>query len=124
MTGMKKILLVEDDAFLQQLYTDLLKGEKYEVVTSEEGNDALSKVVKGGWDLVLLDIMLPGLSGFEIIAKAHEKLGKDLKFPIIFMTNLDSSDDDKKKLQQATEFWIKSNMSPPEFIAKVKTILK
>lgn len=121
---MKKILLVEDDAFLQQLYTDLLKAEKYDVVTSEEGNDALAHIEKGGWDLVLLDVMLPGLTGFEIFEKAHEKLGDKLKFPIVFMTNLDSSDDDKKKLQKASEFWIKSNMSPPEFVEKVKQIFK
>lgn len=121
---MKKILLVEDDAFLQQLYSDLLKAEHYEVDTSEEGNDGLAKIEKGGWDLVLLDVMLPGLTGFEIIAKAHEKMGENIKFPIVFMTNLDSSDDDKKKLQQASEYWIKSNMSPPEFIEKVKQILK
>ena len=121
---MKKILLVEDDIFLQQLYSDLLKAEKYEVVTSEEGNDALAHILKDGWDLILLDVMLPVLTGFEIVTKAHEKLGHDIKFPIVFMTNLDSTDDDKKKLQLGTDYWIKSNMSPPEFIEKVKKILK
>ena len=68
--------------------------------------------------------MLPVLTGFEIVTKAHEKLGHDIKFPIVFMTNLDSTDDDKKKLQLGTDYWIKSNMSPPEFIEKVKKILK
>lgn len=122
--GTRRILLVEDDTFLQQLYKDLLKTEGFEVTTSGEGNDALAQIVSGKWDLVLLDVMLPGLNGFEIVTKAHEKIGKDFSFPIVFMTNLDSSDDDKKKLQQGTEYWIKSNMSPPEFIEKVKKILK
>ena len=49
---------------------------------------------------------------------------KKPKAPIIFMTNLDSSDDDKKALKEATDYWIKSNMTPPEFLQKVKDILK
>ena len=120
---MKKILLIEDDAFLNQLYTDLLKQEKYEVTSITDGKEGYQSISQGDWDLILLDVILPGMTGFEIFEKiTKEKLIK--KTPIIFMTNLDSSDEDKKSLKQATDYWIKSNMTPPEFLAKVKEVLK
>lgn len=120
---MKKILLIEDDAFLNQLYTDLLKQEEYEVTSLTDGNEGYKAISQQKWDLVLLDVMLPGMTGFEIFEQLMEKkLIK--KTPIIFMTNLDSSDEDKKALKQATDYWIKSNMTPPEFLEKVKTVLK
>ena len=120
---MKKILLIEDDSFLNQLYTDLLTKEKYDVTSIVDGNEALKQILEHEWDLILLDVMLPGMNGFDIYKEVEAKK-KKLKSPIIFMTNLDSSDDDKKSLKQATDYWIKSNMTPPEFIEKVKKTLK
>ena len=117
----KRILLVEDDTFLNQLYTDLLTKEGYDVTSVVDGETALEKIQKNSWDLILLDVVLPGKSGFEVFADVT-KNSKN-KSPIIFMTNLDSSDKDKKQLEQAQGYWIKSNMSPPEFIANVKKIL-
>ena len=120
---MKKILLIEDDAFLNQLYTDLLKKEQYAVTSVANGYDGYTQIKENTWDLILLDVILPGMTGFEIFKKASdEKLLK--KSPLIFMTNLDSSDDDKKALKQASDYWIKSNMTPPEFLDKVKAALK
>lgn len=120
---MKKILLIEDDVFLNQLYTDLLTKEKYSITAVTEGNEGLQQILHNKWDLILLDVMLPGITGFEILDKVKTEQPA-LKTPIIFMTNLDSTDDDKKSLKQATDFWIKSNMTPPEFIEKVKNMLK
>lgn len=120
---MKKIILVEDDQFLQQLYNDLLTQEGYSVKAVDNGNDALKEIEHGVWDLVLLDIMLPGMDGFTIF----DKLVKDKKkpkCPIVFMTNLDGSENDKKKLGKADAYWIKSSMAPPDFIENVKKILK
>lgn len=120
---MKKILLIEDDTFLNQLYSDLLHKEKYDVTSIIDGIEGLKQILEKKWDLILLDVMLPSMNGFEIFEKVSAEK-KDLKTPIIFMTNLDSSDDDKKSLKVATDFWIKSSMTPPEFIEKVKTVLK
>ncbi len=120
---MKKILLIEDDVFLSQLYTDLLTKEKYSVTPITDGNEGLKKILEESWDLILLDVMLPGMNGFEILEEVKTQK-KTIKTPIIFMTNLDSSDDDKKSLKKATDFWIKSNMTPPEFIENVKKVLE
>jgi DNA-binding response OmpR family regulator len=118
---MKKILLVEDDEFLKQLYVDLLTKEKYAVTPVVEGNDAYKHIKSGGWDLILLDVMLPGMTGFEILAKLKKEKVKYSK--LIFMTNLDSTDKDKALLKEADDYWIKSNIAPPEFIEKVKNAL-
>lgn len=64
----KRILLVEDDALLQKLYSDLLTGEQFFVETASDGLTAYEKMKQGGWDLVLLDILLPELDGIEIVS--------------------------------------------------------
>ncbi len=118
---MKKILLIEDDLFLKQLYTDVLTQEGYNVVSIEDGNVALKEIEKNTWDLILLDIMLPGLDGFTIL----DTLIKEKKrpsCPIVFMTNMDGNEQDIKKLSKANDYWIKSNMSPPDFIEKVNNL--
>ncbi|PIT88979.1 MAG: hypothetical protein COU27_02770 [Candidatus Levybacteria bacterium CG10_big_fil_rev_8_21_14_0_10_36_7] len=120
----KKILLVEDDNFLNQLYFDLLKSEGYDVVSSTEGNDALTKCKKKGWDLILLDVMLPGKDGFEILDEVS-KIDKNIGKKIIFLTNMEKDGmKNPEYLNKAKGCWVKSNMSPPEFIEKVKNVLK
>ena len=119
----KNILLVEDDQFLQQLYQELLVQEGYGVTVSGEGNDAENKILSNKWDLVLLDIILPGKNGFDILDAVAKKMNR-IPFPIVFLTNLDSNQDDKKKLERAQDYWIKSNMSPPEFTKRVNAIFK
>lgn len=120
---MKKILLVEDDVFLKQLYTDILTQASYEVVSIDEGTEALKQIEDHTWDLILLDIILPNMDGFTILNTLIEK-NKKPTCPIVFMTNLDGNEDDKIKLGKADDFWIKSNMSPPEFLEKVKNTFK
>jgi len=116
----KLILLVEDDSFLQSLYNDLLNGEGYNVTVSQDGAEALKLIQEKNWDLILLDIMLPHLTGFEILLKAKEA-NKALSNKTIFLTNLDASSEDITKLKAAHDYWIKSDMTPPEFIQKVSS---
>lgn len=119
----KKILLIEDDEFLHQLYTELLTGEGYAVTGIMDGKEAYEKIKENNWDVVLLDVMLPGMDGFEIMDRLHkEKIS--MKCPVIFLTNLDSTESDKKNLEKAQDHWTKSDMSPPEFVQKVKEVLK
>jgi len=118
----KNILLVEDDEFLHELYLDLLKSAGYAVTGAKDGATAYEKIKENTWDLVLLDVMLPGIDGFQIL----DKLDQDkvaLKCPVIYLTNLDSTDTDLIKLGKAQDHWTKSDMSPPEFVEKVKKLL-
>ena len=121
---MKKILVVEDDQFLKQLYIDILKQEHYDVESVDDGAKALKVMEKETWDLILLDMILPHMDGYTILTTLIENK-KRPACPVVFMTNLDGNDEtDKKKLSLADDCWIKSNMSPPEFLEKVKAILK
>lgn len=117
-----KVLLVEDDEFLHQLYLDLLQGEGYEVTGVKNGNDAFDHIKKNAWDLILLDVMLPGMTGFSILSRVKE-LHIQVRCPIIFLTNLDANEKDKHLLELATNYWIKSELTPPDFLSHVKAVL-
>lgn len=117
----KRILLVEDDPLLQKLYTDLLIGEPFFVETASDGLTAYQKIKQGGWDLVLLDIVLPKLGGIDIVKKLNEEKAERPNKKIVFLTNLDQGKeiDEIKKL--GYEYLIKSNLNPDQFIEKVKS---
>ena len=83
----KRILLVEDDNFLNQLYTDLLKKEGYEVTSVIDGETALEKIRTNSWDLILLDVVLPGKSGFEVFAEVTKK-SKPISFLNLFIISI------------------------------------
>ncbi|PIZ63072.1 hypothetical protein COY16_02795 [Candidatus Roizmanbacteria bacterium CG_4_10_14_0_2_um_filter_39_13] len=118
----KHILLVEDDEFLQQLYLELLVREGFHTTASGDGNEALKLIKSKKWDLILLDVMLPGLDGFQIIDEL-EKTDKTKIKSIVYLTNLDGNEADLKKLKKARHFLIKSDMSPPDFVKKIKAFL-
>src|SRR3990167_10997145 len=83
----KRILLVEDDLLLQKLYSDLLTSEHYYVETATDGMIAYQKMKEGGWDLVLLDIILPKLGGIEIVKKLKDEKNKKIKKKNFFFSN-------------------------------------
>ena len=117
----KQILLVEDDEFLHELYTELLTTAGYTVTGVASGTKAYEKMKENTWDLVLLDVMLPELNGFQIMDKLVAE-GVLMKCDVVYLTNLDSTDSDLRNLEKAKDHWTKSDMSPPEFVAKVKSM--
>ncbi len=117
-----KILLVEDDEFLHQLYFDLLQSVGYEVTGVKNGNDAYDQMAHHAWDLVLLDVMLPGMNGFTILSTLKEE-NVTIAYPVVYLTNLDASEKDKHLLELATAYWIKSSLAPPEFLSHVQSML-
>ena len=87
---MKKILIVEDDQTLREILEKKLKMEEFEVITEADGDSALETVFKEKPDLVLLDIMMPGLNGISVLKQIRrDSWGKNV--PIIIMSNLDYS---------------------------------
>jgi len=119
----KKILLVEDDELLQKLYTDLLTGEHFFVETASDGLTAYQKIKEGGWDLVLLDIMLPKLGGVEIVKKLKDDIEAKPNKKVVFLTNLDKGSEIEEIQKLGFEYLIKSNLNPDEFLNKVKSFL-
>jgi len=115
-----KILLVEDDLLLRQLYTDLLVTEKYEVSTAEDGDMAYEKMKQGGWDLVLLDMNLPGMSGLEVLRKLKSENITNFTKKVVFMSASGSPKDVDEMKSMSDGYFIKSELNPDEFIVKVK----
>ncbi len=119
----KRILLVEDDLLLQKLYLDLLNGEKFNVDLATDGEEAYEKMKQGGFDLVLLDIMLPKMSGTDVMKKLQTEHPINPNKKIIFLTNLDKGKNIDDAKQMGNEYLVKSDLTPDQFINKVKSFL-
>lgn len=120
----KKILLVEDDKFLRDLFAKKLKSEDYEVAESVDGESGLIKAKEISPDLILLDLILPGIDGFSFLKKIKEDLALN-QIPVIILSNLSQEEDVKKALELgATDFIIKANFTPSEIIEKIRKNLK
>lgn len=121
---MKKILLVDDDPVLTRMYQKKLENDGYLVETAADGDTALDKIHSSRPDLVLLDIMMPRLNGFEVLKqlKAHTETST---IPVVLLSNLSSSDEDILKGIQlgALTYLIKAGNRPSVVVAKVKEIL-
>lgn len=119
----KKILIVEDDTFLAGIYAHKFEKEGFEVLHAADGELGLTLAQKERPDLILLDILLPKLDGFEVL----EKIKADAKLratPIILLTNLGQKEDVDKGLKLgAADYLIKAHFMPAETVEKVKKVL-
>jgi len=121
---MKKILIIEDDSFLSEMYSTKLIQEGFEVEVAVDGKQGFEKIKNIKPDLILLDIVLPKIDGFEVL----ENVKKDTELkniPIILLTNLGQKSEIEKGLSLgADEYIIKAHFTPTAVVAKVKEMLK
>jgi DNA-binding response OmpR family regulator len=117
------ILLVEDDPVLSKMYTEKFKFEGFNVLSAGNGEDGLKMALTQKVDLILLDLMLPRLSGNELLAKLREDpKGKDIT--VIALTNLAEQEEKDRAMQLgAKEYLIKAMQTPEEVVKKVKDYL-
>jgi DNA-binding response OmpR family regulator len=120
----RKILIVEDDRFLRELMVRKLKMENFEVVEAEDGAEGLKKIKEEKPDLVLLDLILPEMDGFEVLEqKRKDEEIKDI--PVIILSNLGQKEEIDRGLQLgAKDYLVKAHFSPSEIIEKVKLFLQ
>jgi CheY-like chemotaxis protein len=117
----KKILCIEDDAFLLSLISGKLVETGFAVVTAASGDAGITKAKLEHPDVILLDIMLPDMGGFEILEKLKGDPGtKDI--PVIILSNLGGREEIAKAVQAgAASYVIKSNIVPDEIAEMVRT---
>lgn len=117
----KKVLSIEDDAFLSSLVSGKLIESGFSVITAGTGKDGLAKAKLEHPHLILLDIMLPDMGGFEILE--HLKADPDTKdIPVIILSNLGGRDEIEKGVALgATSYLIKSNILPHEVAEMVQS---
>lgn len=120
---MKKILIIEDDSFLQGLASRKLKAEGFEVSGAADHKAAFASMETSKPDLILLDLLLPEVDGFGILAKIRENPAiKDM--PVIIFSNCgEDKDITRAKELGVDEFMVKSNFTLDELVEKVKAKL-
>lgn len=120
---MAKILIIEDDQFLRDLYTDLLEQEKYEVTAVEDGELALETIRKGKFDLTLMDIMMPKKDGITLIKELSED-DKKHAGQIVMLSNLGQEALIREAISAgAVSYLIKSALAPDQILAEVSDLL-
>lgn len=117
---MTKILVVEDESSLSEAIAFLLSKEGFEVIIAETGNVAIEKFETQGADLILLDLMLPGLSGTEVCRQIRTKSG----VPIIMLTAKDSEIDKVVGLELGADDYVTKPYSSRELIARIRAVLR
>jgi DNA-binding response OmpR family regulator len=121
---MSKILIIEDDSFLAAIFFKQLEKGGFEVSTAGSGEDGLKLIEKDLPDLLVLDLMLPKMNGFEVLEQL-KSADETKKIPVLIMSNLGQREDiDKCLALGAAEYLIKAHVTPDELAGKAKGILK
>jgi len=118
-----KILLIEDDMALSKMYQQKFETDGYTIATANDGWDGLKKTVSEKPDLVLLDILLPGLDGIAIFKKMRAQ-NETSNTPVILLTNVGEEDAIYECFKLgAVDYLIKSEHTPSEVVKKVEDFL-
>src|SRR5437764_11043688 len=115
-----KILMVDDDPSLVKILSFLLKDEGYEVLTATTGFDALQVLSQQWVDMVILDVMLPRVDGFEICRRVRETN----RVPIIMLSARGSTEDRVRGLLDGADDYLHKPCEPAELLASVKAIIR
>lgn len=119
----KKILIIEDDSILQKALLEFLTAEGFETMSALDGEEGVKIGKEKKPDLILLDIVLPKMDGYEVL-KAMKADENTKKIPIILLTNLGSLNDVQKALDLgATTYLIKADYKLEEVTKKIKEVL-
>jgi len=121
---MKIVLLVEDEKEIRELYALYLTDIGYTVISAEDGTVALKKALSEDWDIMLLDIMLPGQDGIQVLKsiKSNDKI-KDR--PVIALTNLNIESVINEIFDLGADgFLVKSEITPDKIVSEVESVLQ
>ncbi|OIO47735.1 MAG: response regulator [Candidatus Portnoybacteria bacterium CG06_land_8_20_14_3_00_39_12] len=118
-----KILIVEDDHYMRKIYSNKLRRAGFEVIEAIQGEEGWHKILYEQPDLIILDLILPMKSGFQLLSDIKGN-DKTKKIPVIILTNLSQgSDIQKGKDLGADDYLVKTDISLTEVVDKVKMVL-
>jgi DNA-binding response OmpR family regulator len=122
--NMAKILLVDDDMLMLKMYQGKFEDDGYDVEMATNGEQGLIKVVEFKPDLILLDILMPGINGLQVLKKLKER-EETKKIPVILLTNVGGSDEDVERGLGlgAVAYMVKAHYDAKDVVKKVKEIL-
>lgn len=115
------ILLLEDDIILSEIITEHLSENAHSVVSVYDGEDAYDKIVSNRYDLILLDVNVPSINGFELLKLLREQ---QINIPTIFITSLNSGNDLKKGFEIGCDDYLKKPFELVELDVRINHLLK
>lgn len=116
----KKILVVDDEPTIREVVSDVLRMDGYQVITAADGPEALSLAGQGAPHLIVLDLMLPGMDGFEVVRRIRE----ESTVPIIILSVRDSDVDKIQGFRLQVDDYVTKPFSPLELLMRVKAVLR
>lgn len=119
----KKILLVEDDAFLASIMNSRLTSRNVQITVAKNGEDALAALAGTPFDAILLDVLLPGMSGFEVLETIRNT--PEIKdTPVTIISNFSQIKDREKAESMQANFLVKALVNPDDILAQVEKMIK
>ena len=119
----KTILIVEDDTFLLSMYVTKMELAGYGIIQATDGKQALQIALEKRPDILLLDILIPEMDGFEVL-KALKEDSRGKTIPVILLTNLGQKEDIEKGIAMgANDYLIKAHFTPQEVMQKIEKVL-
>ena len=124
MPCMKRVLLVEDDPAIAQLVSDWLGGEGFAVSWCERGDQAVAQARESGYDIVVLDVMLPGVGGFEVLRRLRNEAGTLAHLPVVMLTARGDVTDRVVGLELGADDYLSKPFDPRELTARLRAVLR
>ena len=116
----RTILVIDDDERLRELVDEYLSSRGFSVVTAENGDTGLEKLANGGIDLVVLDVMMPGRDGFDVVREVR----RDSRVPIIMLTARGEETDRIVGLELGADDYLAKPFNPRELLARIQAVLR
>lgn len=120
---MKELLIVEDEDMLRKIYTTLFELEKFKVHKARNGYDAVEKLKSITPDVILLDLLMPVMNGFEFLEAVNIKTSHPHTKVLVLSNLSDQASLDKIKELGASKYVLKSSISPSELVSEVRSLL-
>lgn len=117
---MSNVLIIDDDVILSGLFQDYLEEEKFQVRTADNGTEGLQLALQGGFDIVILDVMMPDISGTEVLKAIRQQS----HVPILMFTAKGDDVDRIMGLEAGADDYVPKPCTPRELIARIKAILR
>ncbi len=118
---MKRILVVDDEEILRMLISDTLEDLGHEIDEAEDGQEALNKINQQSYDLLILDYMMPNLTGIEVIERLPREIKEEM--PILMLTAKAQESDRQDVLEKGADFFMSKPFSPGDLVNVVEEIL-
>ena len=116
----RTILLIEDDAELCALMRDYFAEQGFRIVAAYDGRDGLARAIEGAFDLIILDVMLPSLDGFEVLRQLRKRSGT----PVIMLTARTAEADRVSGLNAGADDYLPKPFGPEELLARIRAVLR